>query len=451
MRASRIPIALSAFALGILVALGATWLLHVGEPDAALAYGDEVAPPLSIGDDAPPITMTDSVASANSSPVSPSRSARESMNSSVTPASHRESGNSATAIRTDLSDMIARLYEESPGDFLPLLVEQLIEANDPMRALALIQEDPGAEGYLYAQVGGALKENGLLAAAIQAYSEGTRLDPMNSDSFGPLLELDPTAALTIVREGLAWQPPPGNSEMRTRLAEALLAADQEEEATKLVDELRAAGVKDTSLSALFAKLSPEAAETEMRGAVEAAVGKKKIRPMQRLASMLERAGQTEEALAVVDSLLELNANNTTARRMLARLDPEAAISFLEERTASMPKSAGLWSEYGDILEAQDRRVDAIAAWEQAVSLNGNYATVRKLLEHAPEAGWSSLQRFTENSSDDERWGDFGDLLWEHERPGEAKRAWEKAWELDPSDGEWYGKLQAMQVGRNPID
>ncbi len=450
MRATGIPIALSAFALGLLVAQGASWLMNDGDSDAALAKSrDELHPALSIGDSKASLAETgESTQPATANTAVPSRVDQATPSEPRAALGGQTSG--ATRAESEYGDMIAQLYEDSPHDFLGLLVEKLIEEGDPMRAFALVKETPNAAAYIYSQVGEALKEAGHMAAAIEAHGEGVRLDPLNSDSFRPLLELDASAALMIIQEGLAWQPPPGNAEMRTRLAEALLAAGQEEEATKLVEAMRAEGIKQNALNKLYGKLSPEAAEAELRGLVEKAQGKKKSGPLRKLAEMLEQAGRKEDALAAVDSILELDPNNARARQMLLRLDPEAGIEHLAARTVANPKSTRLWSEYGNALEAQGRKVDAIAAWEQAVSLSGNYGAVRKLLEHSPDTVWTNLETFTQNSGDDERWGDFGDLMWENDRKDQAKRAWEKAWELDPSDTEWYGKLQAIQVGRNPF-
>ena len=451
MRASGIPVALSAFALGLIVAQGASWLMNDGDPEAALAKSrDELRPALSIGDSKASLVgdgEMNQAATANT--AVPNRV--EQAVSSEPRAALGGQANVDTRTDSEFSDVIAQLYEENPEDFIGLIVEKLIEDGDPLRALALIKETPNAGAYLYSQVGEALKKAGHVAAAIESYGEGVRLDPLNSDSFRPLLELDASAALMIIQEGLAWQPPPGNAEMRTRLAEALLAAGQEEEATKLVEAMRAEGIKQNALTKLYGELSPEAAEAELRGLVEKAQGKKKSGPLRKLAEMLERAGRKEDALAAVDSILELDPNNARARQMLLRLNPEAGIEHLAARTVANPKSTRLWSDYGNALEAQGRKVDAIAAWEQAVSLSGNYGAVRKLLEHSPDTVWTNLETFTQNSGDDERWGDFGDLMWENDRKDQAKRAWEKAWELDPNDTEWYGKLQAIQVGRNPFD
>ena len=133
--------------------------------------------------------------------------------------------------------------------------------------------------------------------AVEAFTASLKLDPMNSDGFEPLMKLDSSTALMMIREALAWQTPPGNPRMRTRLAEALLAAGQEEEANKVVDELRASGHRTNSLTRLFSQISPEAAEAELRASAASAVGKKKTGPLQRLATVLEEAGRKDEARA----------------------------------------------------------------------------------------------------------------------------------------------------------
>ena len=154
---------------------------------------------------------------------------------------------------------------------------------------------------------------------------------------------------------------------------------------------------------------------------------------------------------MVKQMLELDPNNSSARRLLMKADPDAAIALLEDRTALAPKNATLWNDLGNTLIAQERKVDAIKAWEQAVMLNGSNSAVKKLLEHSPDTVWPLLEDHTMASKNDEKWGDLGDLYYRNGRQDDAKRAWETAWELDSNDYEWYNKLQALQVGRDPFD
>jgi tetratricopeptide (TPR) repeat protein len=455
MSASRFSIALSAFATGALVAGTATWLFQEGSSNTALAQGDTaLLPALSLSETEDTGSSTASqpdTTAADSQQASAERAPTETLETRSALGSGSAFGDSPADMQASLDSAIARLYEKNPERFLDMLINQFIEDGDPRSALELLKQSDSTNGYHFERVGQALQKSGDLAGAIEAYSKGLRLDPMGSDSLGPLMELDPSTALLVVREGLAWQPPPGNPQMRTRLAEALLAAGQDEEARELVEELRESGFRADSLSRLFARVNPDAAEAELRASVDKAQGSKKVGPLQKLAAMLESSGREEEARAIIDQILELNPRNGRARRMLMEADPAAAVEFLAERTTAEPNNSGLWSDYGKMLLAQGRKVDAVEAWEKAVSLSGHQRSVRMLLEHSPDTVWGHLETYTQNSRDDERWGDLGDLYWEHGRHDDARRAWETAWELDASDSEWYGNLQALQVGRDPLD
>lgn len=351
-----------------------------------------------------------------------------------------------------LDSTILELMEKYPDAFTDMLVNKLIEDGDPGRALALLKANDSKDVDHYNEVAAALRESGDVAGAVDAYTTAARLDPMEYDHLRPLMELDPSAALVCIQDSLAWQPPPGNPGMRVRLAEAMAAAGQDEEARALVAELREAKVGDNNLTLLYQKLEPEKAEAELREQLESTTKKNnKLSVMRRLERMMRESGRTEEALAVVQEMLELDPNNSAARRLLMKADPEAAIGLLEERTALAPKNATLWNDLGNTLIEQDRKVDAIKAWEQAVMLNGSTSAVKQLLEHSPDTVWPLLENHTMASKNDEKWGDLGDLYYRNGHLDDAKRAWETAWELDSNDYEWYGKLQALQVGRDPFN
>jgi hypothetical protein len=52
-------------------------------------------------------------------------------------------------------------------------------------------------------------------------------------------------------------------------------------------------------------------------------------------------------------------------------------------------------------------------------------------------------------SNDELWGDLGDMYWQAGFRDDARRCWVRAWELDRSDGEWLGNLRALEAGEDP--
>lgn len=452
MSASPFAIAFSAFVAGAALTSGLAWVLQEDGGPRPLAGTEETLEPA--GPNATKSTETAELqrtaSDATARPIEASSKMEDAATSEARTALASATPGGGASMEFSLDAAIAKLYEENPERFLDMLVEQFIEDGNPRGALELLSDNEHANEWHFESVGAALKKEGDLTGAIEAYSASLRLDPMHSDGFEALAELDPSAALLIVREGLAWQPPPGNPRMRTRLAEALIAAGQTEEAKELVDALRESGYNADALSRAWMKVSPEAAEADVRAQIEKAEGNKKLAPLQKLASMLKAAGRDDEVRAIIDQILELSPRNSRARRMLMEADPAAAVEFLSQRTEAEPKNSGLWSDYGNMLLEEGRKVDAIAAWEQAVSISGHTRSVKKLLEHSPDTVWGHLETFTTNSRDDERWGDLGDLYWKNGRKDDAKRAWETAWELDNNDSEWYGKLQAVQVGRDPF-
>ena len=52
-------------------------------------------------------------------------------------------------------------------------------------------------------------------------------------------------------------------------------------------------------------------------------------------------------------------------------------------------------------------------------------------------------------SNDELWGDLGDLYWTLGLHQDAQRCWERASLIDPGDGEWSGNLGAIFDGSDP--
>ena len=78
--------------------------------------------------------------------------------------------------------------------------------------------------------------------------------------------------------------------------------------------------------------------------------------------------------------------------------------------------------------------------------------VHQLENLAPAELMLALERrvASDEARNDEYWGSLADSYWAADRPADARAAWERARALDPDDGEWPGRLRALDQGRDPF-
>lgn len=120
-----------------------------------------------------------------------------------------------------------------------------------------------------------------------------------------------------------------------------------------------------------------------------------------------------------------------------------AIRNASIETQARPDDPDAWVALGDALAEAARPLQAQQAYNQAVSLDPDHAIARERADQV-QGGASRLERRAmRNPMDDEIWGDLGDHYALLGRDEDAKRAYQRAYRLDPEDSEWQGALRGL--------
>ena len=185
-----------------------------------------------------------------------------------------------------------------------------------------------------------------------------------------------------------------------------------------------------------------------------------------LAQTLFDQGRTGEALEWIDAAIESGdtAGLDQLRHLLKRLPSDA----VAERVDSWVESMGglshgdtgartlrdamqFYAEVGrpeDAVGVQLMILDGIASGE---SPGGWMPKLPDELaqQYASQIAPSVLAAELRAGSDDQLWGDLGDMYWKMGYRHDAQRCWEQANQIDPGDIKWTGYLHALANGQSP--
>lgn len=111
-------------------------------------------------------------------------------------------------------------------------------------------------------------------------------------------------------------------------------------------------------------------------------------------------GDREGARKALQRAIELDPRNVTAQLTLADLEAragndEAMVAVLEAAATAVPESADLQFRLALVYEREDRRADAIDAYEKAISLNGDLAMAKNNLAYLLAESGGDLDRALE--------------------------------------------------------
>lgn len=111
-------------------------------------------------------------------------------------------------------------------------------------------------------------------------------------------------------------------------------------------------------------------------------------------------GDSEGARTSLERAIELESRNVTAQLALANLEERAGnvdemISVMERAAVAVPESSDLQYRLALIYEKNDRRSDAIDAYEKSISLNGDLANAKNNLAYLLTESGGDLDRALE--------------------------------------------------------
>ena len=346
------------------------------------------------------------------------------------------------------SDIIATRFSEDPQGLARFLIFEYVNGGDVWTAWEILNEHP-LDPATFANVGAHLKNHGHLAEAREALLHALRNDPMNTGWAQQLADLDPAGALAILDEQINTRPELASSPLPLQAVRLLLASEQTDEAQRRLEDMLAAGDVNDDIWGLVAQMDDEFAQRHLRKAMADGGDEASIMRLARYLS--EHDGDPDEIVSLSQEILERNPGSRQALDMLASIDPELSVRALERSLERDPNNDALWDRLGDRLIANGDTAGAVDAWLRAYEADpGETSHIWNLREHAPEQFWPAIETAARERDYDELWGDVADAYWEEGRHMEAQVAWERARALDPDDGEWIGKLRAIDEDNDPL-
>ncbi len=345
------------------------------------------------------------------------------------------------------SGALERKLASNQDELLLFLVQHYMQVSSPARALELLRHHPHPESWLYENVANSLRAAGDLAGAAEAYRAALERDPFEMGWIEALRQLDPAAALATLEGKRAEMGLAAEDVMGLQRARLLVALGRREEALALVDQALAGEPLDEAGWAAVEEIDPALAERALRErAGEDESGILGVR----LARLLAAGEHKEEAARVLEDLLRRAPAQNAALKALLEIAPERALGFLEAAPREELDSR-VWRAAAAYHQREGRIADAIDAWMRTIDLNmSDDDACRGLREHAPERLWAHCARVTAGTRDDELLGDVADLYWQSGRTQEAIELWKRARLIDPTDGEWTGKLRNVALGQDPL-
>lgn len=119
----------------------------------------------------------------------------------------------------------------------------------------------------------------------------------------------------------------------------------------------------------------------------------------------------------------------------------------ETEALNNPSDATAWEKVGDAYRHSLRRERADDAYRTALQLDPSRTDLQERMSGGLSPQAREMQRMAMRSpTDDEVWGDLGDVLSMDGNLLEARAAYLRAFRIDPSDSEWQGRLAELGDG-----
>ena len=299
----------------------------------------------------------------------------------------------------------------------------------------------------------------LLRAAANALAEAGN-HVLATEAHLRLLIENPGAALSYLREhapdralalleGTTFDDKHQAVVRRGRL-ELLIALKRPEEALRLTDALLAEGRFPPVAWEFLVNAMPREIEARLLAQMQ----KEASPDMQRaldlhLVKALMQQGRNDDARRRIEARL-LSGYDPALAEALTKAAPKEALSYLERQVRLRGEDAVIWAQYGDVLLDSGRKGEAYHAFERAIAIAPNEEATDRYLEADARRAAAFLLPFARARKDDEVFGDMADALWKRGDRNLAREYWEEALRLDPDDSEWTGKLARLKAQKDPL-
>jgi tetratricopeptide (TPR) repeat protein len=333
--------------------------------------------------------------------------------------------------------IVRNALAETPGFPEPLLT--LLVSLDPPTALtharARVDEnpsDPNAWAFL-ARLHMMAEDR---TAAFDALAEAARLSP-TSGYLNHLRSMDVERAIPIIE---ALTEGSRDDEALGALAKAYEDAGRYDEALEVFLRANEIDPLDGEWLSHMATLDPEGTVARLEAQIGSSLETVSDELVGDYADALRSLGRLDEAFEHYLIAFEKDPADWEWQNALVSMDPERALPLLEERARAAPGESVYVGALARALAATGRRQEAIDAFVQAID-RGDTQLYHELAQLDPDMALTRLRAVVaQQPSNDELWGDLGDLYRMLGREEQAVEAYTRARQLDPNDGEWINAL-----------
>ncbi len=340
-----------------------------------------------------------------------------------------------------LVPFLGRALEERPADHGML---RLLRAVSPVEARARTEallkgspNDPWALRFL----GEIERDAGDAAGAFQAFRDSALASPSRS-TFRDLVKLDPVRGLELA---LAWTKDAVDDEMIGAQAEMYLLAGRKDDAVRSFLRAHEHDPNDGEWIANLTELDPAVAIAALERRIGFAPEAASSRLLGRYARALDAAGRKDDAYSEFLAALAKDPDNDEWQRSIARIDPRAAIPVLQAHVRDHPVDASGHGALGLALAAVGRRDDALSELDLALARGEADRWYSALRDLDPDRALEGLRRRAAASGEDAAvWVLLGGELKKRNLRSEARSAYERAADIDPSDGDVARALRDLR-------
>ncbi len=336
---------------------------------------------------------------------------------------------------------LERTLDANPADHDALRsLRKVAPAAADARLRALVSTNPD-DPTAWALLGEIRRDAGDATGAFDAFKRAAERDPKRR-SFRDLVAADPVRGLDVV---IGLTKDSADDEMLGALAEMYALTGRKDDAVKAFLRAHAHDPKDLEWIDELVKLDPNAALSVVERRVLDAPGAARDDLIGRYANALRAAGRTDEAFQQYVAAYRKNPDADDWQRALTELDPKAALTILASHVKERPADASGHGNYGVSLAAAGRTAEALAELERALS-DGDpgrwYPALRTIDATRALAGLE--QRTRTDPANDRVWGLLGRELKALRRDAEARAAYDRAIQIDPSNREWARALREFR-------
>jgi tetratricopeptide (TPR) repeat protein len=329
----------------------------------------------------------------------------------------------------------ALALDPSSDDAVELMTEL-----DPTAALDLSRKAVAADPenpFAWARLADLLRKEGDVAGAFEAYrnaAQKTDDEDFRREYMMGMITTDPVAALSIVRtlaEG-------GDDETLGILGHAFVAARQMDAAYGIYHIAHTRDGEDSEWLHRMVALDPARAAREFQAELEDFPATDNDELVGTYALALESQGKLGDAFEQYLRAWRIDDEDWEWMRGMARSNPQRAAEILEDRMREYPNDGNTAGALGDAYVGLGRGSEAVRLYEQAINLGDDTPRwMAALATVEPARGLPMLKAAVEEDpEDDEMWGALGSAYLALGRMEEARKALDRALELDPTDWEW---------------